>query len=99
MKKLITLIAILCFGVSANANVTHNLNKSYFKNSKVKPNKSKKIVKKSPTVRNNYCDTHAYGGGGIAYVCFSDLPCLPSYTVTCYSMPGGGSMTLSVVYP
>lgn len=99
MKHLITLIAIFCISVSANASITNNLSKTNFKNSKIKLNKGKKIAKKSPTVRNNYCETHAYEGGGIAYVCFSDLPCQPSYTVTCYPMSGGGSMTLLVVYP
>ena len=99
MKHLITLIAIFCISVSANASITNNLNKTNFKNSKIKLNKGKKIAKKSPILRNNYCDSFNYGGGGIAYVCFSDIPCQPSFIVNCIAQSGGGSITTTVVYP
>lgn len=82
---------------SSYANVTHN---SYKLKSKVSKVKIKAASKKESPTTVPYCDTYtSQTGDGIVYICWSDLPCQSSYTVPCENLPGGGSVTISIVYP
>ena len=76
------------------------ITKNYKPKSNAAKIKMEKAVKKSVPNLTAHCDTyHSSTDDGIIYICYSNILCQPSFTVPCANLPGGGSVTIGLVYP